>query len=57
MASCAQLSFQLTMLRDNIDLQWSGFNDSLLSFVSETLQRISAFKDQECRDIFEQVKE
>ena len=38
---------------DHIDLQWNGFNDSLINFVSETLQRISAFKNQECREIFE----
>jgi len=44
MAECAELEFNISLPRDNIDLQWSGFNDSLVSFVSETLQRISAFK-------------
>lgn len=53
MAECAKLSFKISLPRDNIDLQWSGFNDSLINFVSETLQRISAFKNFECREIFE----
>jgi len=57
MADCAKLSFQIGIVRDNVELKWSGFNDSLLNFVSETLQKISAFKDADCRDIFEQVKE
>ena len=57
MADCAKLHFSVNLPRDNIDLQWGGFNDSLINFVSETLQRISAFKHMECREIFDQVKE
>lgn len=38
-------------------MQWSGFNDSLVNFVSETLQKINALADADCREIFEQVKE
>lgn len=57
MADCAKLSFQINVLRDNIELKWSGFNDSLVNFVSETLQRISAFREKECQEIFDQVKE
>jgi len=45
MAECAKLKFAISLPRDNIDIQWSGFNDSLLNFVSETLQRMSAFKN------------
>lgn len=57
MADCAKLDFKVAVIRDNIDLQWSGFNDSLLNFVSETLQKINALKGVECREIFNQVKE
>ena len=45
MAECAKLKFSISLPRDNIDMQGSGFNDSLVNFVSETLQRISAFKN------------
>ena len=37
MAECAKLNFNITLTRDNVDLQWSGFNDSLVNFVGETL--------------------
>lgn len=57
MADCAKLDFKIHVPRNNIDLQWSGFNDSLLNFVSETLQRINALKNLDCREIFNQVKE
>ena len=56
-AECAKLSFNIQLPRDNIDMQWSGFNDSLVNFVSETLQKINAFASLDCREIFEQVKE
>ena len=57
MADCAKLDFKIHVPRNNIDLQWSGFNDSLLNFVSETLQKINALKNLDCREIFNQVKE
>ena len=37
MADCAKLTFNASTLRDNIDLQWTGFNDALPNFVGETL--------------------
>ena len=57
MADCAKLAFNIGSLRDNINMQWSGFNDSLVNFVSETMQKFSAMRDVECREIFNQVKE
>ena len=57
MADCAKLEFNVAVVRDNVDFKWSGFNDSLINFVSETLQKIFAMKSQELRDIFNQVKE
>ena len=53
MADCAKLSFNLNIIRDNVDLKWSGFNDSLLNFVTQTLEKINQFKDADCREIFE----
>lgn len=57
MADCAKLEFNMAVVRDNVDMKWSGYNDSLINFVSETLQKIFAMKSQELREIFEQVKE
>ena len=39
MADCAKLEFNIAISSsfDNIDMKWSGFNDSLINFVSETL--------------------
>lgn len=57
MADCAKLSFNMSIPRDNIDMRWSGFNDSLVNFVSETIKKMAAFKNADCEDIFNQVKE
>ena len=57
MADCAKLDFKMNNLRDNIDMKWSGFNDSLVNFVSETIQKINALKTVDLREIFNQVKE
>ena len=37
MAKCAKLSFDLSIEYDCIEMQWSGFNDSLVNFVNETM--------------------
>lgn len=34
MADCAKLDFKVTHHRDSLDLQWSGYSDSLANFVS-----------------------
>lgn len=52
MADCAKLEFNMAVVRDNVDMKWSGYNDSLINFVSETLQKIFAMKSQELREIF-----
>ncbi len=57
MADQAKLDFTFTVAVDNIDLKWTGFNDKLVNFVTETLQKINGFRDLECRQIFDQVKE
>ena len=52
MADQAKLEFSLTLSMDNINLKWSGYNDKLVIFVSETLERINSFRDLECQEIF-----
>ena len=44
MASCANLNFEILVAPDNVELTWSGFNDSLPVFVLETIQRIMVMK-------------
>ena len=57
MASCATLNFEIVVAPDNVELTWSGFNDSLPVFVVETINRIKAMKTADIKDIFEQKKE
>ena len=57
MADCAQLSLSSTIGADNIELKWSGYNDSLLNYVEGTLEKISLLRTADVRDIFAQVKE
>lgn len=44
MADCAKLKFNLNILRDNVEFQWFGFDDSLTNYVGETLDKINALK-------------
>ena len=53
MADCAKLKFSISLNRDCIDLRWSGFNDSIVTFVSETLRKIRLFKEIDSAAIFE----
>ena len=39
-AECASLGFRCDSLFDNVDMEWSGFNDSMIPFVEETIQKI-----------------
>ena len=38
-------------------MTWNGFNDSLVNFVGETIRKICACREEDCQDIFDQVKE
>lgn len=40
MAECANLEFEITLLHNNVDFKWSGFNDSMPNFIQETIKRI-----------------
>lgn len=57
MASQATLNFAISILHDNIDFHWSGFNDSMPNYVTESLQKIANMKDANVEGFFNQVKE
>lgn len=56
MAEMAAMNFNLVLSRDNVDMQWSGFSDTLGVFVQKSLEVIQSMRDAEFRDVFEQVK-
>jgi secreted Zn-dependent insulinase-like peptidase len=53
----ASLNATMSLPHDNYTVNWSGFNDSLPTFVEETLKRMKAIKISEQKDYFEQCKE
>ena len=57
MADCAELDFHIQIKCDNINLKWYGFNDSLANFVGETIRKLVNFREAECEETFNQVKE
>lgn len=42
MADCANLSFDVNCVYDNISFSWSGFNDSMPNYVNETMNKLKA---------------
>ena len=57
MGAMANLSFQVKPLSDNITFTWSGFDDSIPTFISETLTRMETMKSENLEAVFDQVKE
>ena len=59
MGSCASLSFSITVAMDNIDLGWSGYNDSMPEFVSGLFERMQKMSSDELaiEHNFNQIKE
>ena len=60
MANCANLSLTVTPMQDNINMMWSGFNDSMPAYITESIDRIMNLQnvnDSELEEIFDQVKE
>lgn len=56
----ASLELEFTINHDGITLTFSGFNDSLTTFVTETLKLIDGFAKvpgEDLREIFNQIKE
>jgi len=58
MGDCASLSFNLSVTLDSLNIKWSGYNDSMVPFVTGLIERISKMNnDKSLKPIFEQVKE
>lgn len=57
MGSMANLTFQVKPFPDNISMTWNGFDDSIPTFVSETLERMEKMKSAQLVAFFDQVKE
>jgi len=57
MADCANLNFTLSVLHDNLNLSFSGFNDSMPNYISESVTRLMQMKDADLKEIFDQTKE
>jgi len=55
-AEMAAMKFDLTLLRDNVNMQWSGFNDGLGVFVQESLKFMDSIRERDFKEVFEQVK-
>ena len=57
MANCANLSFTVSPMFDNVDFQWSGFNDSMPRYIDESITKLTEMKDSDLQKTFDQVKE
>ena len=60
MANCANLNFNVTPMQDNLNMTWSGFNDSMPAYIKESIEKMLSLKnvnDSELEEIFNQVKE
>lgn len=47
MASMAEMEASMSAYHDNFNIQWKGYNDSLPTFVLETIKRIRNLKMQD----------
>jgi len=56
-AETASLKFDLVVGLVDVNFTWNGFNDSMPSFIKETLMKIGSMKNDDIEDIFNQVKE
>ena len=59
MANCANLSFNVSPMYDNVNFTWSGFNDSMPNYIEESISRLMEMKSEKesLREIFDQTKE
>ena len=57
MGTMANLKFMAKPFADNITFTWNGFDDSMPTFVSETLTRMEQMKSENLESFFDQVKE
>ena len=57
MARCANLSFSVSPLFDNINFQWTGFNDSMPTYIEQSISKIVEMKEADLEKTFDQMKE
>ena len=57
MAEEAKLTFEVIIEQDNIEFHWEGYNDSMINYITETLDRFLNMKNLDTSKIFAQVKE
>lgn len=57
MADCANLHFAVSVMYDNIGFTWSGFNDSMPNYITESISKLQSMPQEDLRQIFDQVKE
>jgi len=57
MAQQATLNSSVSILHDNIDFSWSGFNDSMPNYIKESLEQVVNMKNANVEGFFNQVKE
>ena len=52
MGEMASLKAKQTIYHDNVNIEWSGYNDTLPLFVEETIKKIKEMKISEQEDYF-----
>lgn len=57
MGVCASLNFSCVLAPDNIDLRWSGYNDSMKQYVSGLLEKLNQMRSDDVEEQFNQNKE
>lgn len=57
MAQQATLNSAISILHDNIDFSWRGFNDSMPNYITESLEKVANMKNANVEGFFNQVKE
>lgn len=55
-AELAKLNNSITLGHDYIHFKWKGFNHKLPVFINQTLQKVKQMKNEDMRQVFEQVK-
>ena len=56
-AECANLNYEMALMHDNVNFTWSGYNDSMPNFISQTITKLLEIKQHDLADIFDQIKE
>ena len=57
MGTTANLHFSSALAPDNINLQWQGYNDTMIKFVSGIFEKLNAMRNDDVEEIFDQIKE